>query len=67
MARQYIGNFGNHDAKVTIDDVQLLNNDQVPPVANNDTASTDAGLPVVINVLAMTPVIKQCLFDFLIG
>ncbi len=27
-------------------------NDPVPPVANNDTASTDAGKPVVINVLA---------------
>jgi len=44
--------FGNRDAKVTVDDVQLLNNDPVPPVANNDTASTDAGLPVVINVQA---------------
>ncbi len=44
--------FGKRDAKVTIDNVQLLNDLPIPPVANNDTATTDQTKPTIINVLA---------------
>jgi DNA/RNA endonuclease G (NUC1)/PKD repeat protein len=44
--------FGARDAKVVLDNVMLLNNDFIAPVANNDAATTNQTKPVTINVLA---------------
>jgi hypothetical protein len=44
--------FGARDAKVVLDNVMLLNNDFIAPVANNDRATTNQTKPVTINVLA---------------
>ncbi|MEA5551989.1 PKD domain-containing protein [Anabaena cylindrica UHCC 0172] len=44
--------FGAKDAKIIIDNVILLNDDLITPIANNDTATTDQGQPLLINVLA---------------
>ncbi|WP_390847153.1 beta strand repeat-containing protein [Anabaena cylindrica] len=44
--------FGAKDAQVIIDNVILLNDDLITPIANNDTATTDQGQPLLINVLA---------------
>nr|WP_250855216.1 PKD domain-containing protein [Anabaena sp. CCAP 1446/1C] len=43
--------FGAKDAQVIIDNVILLNDDLITPIANNDTATTDQGQPILINVL----------------
>jgi PKD repeat protein len=44
--------FGARDAKVVLDNVMLLNNDFIAPVANNDAATTNQTKPVTINALA---------------
>ncbi|MBD2488929.1 Ig-like domain-containing protein [Aulosira sp. FACHB-615] len=44
--------FGARDAKVVLDNVMLLNNDFIAPVANNDTATTNQTQPVTINILS---------------
>nr|WP_322714928.1 Calx-beta domain-containing protein [Nostoc sp. ChiSLP03a]MDZ8216167.1 Calx-beta domain-containing protein [Nostoc sp. ChiSLP03a] len=44
--------FGARDAKVILDNVMLLDNDFVAPVANNDRATTNQTQPVTINLLS---------------
>jgi PKD repeat protein len=44
--------FGAKDAKVVLDNVMLLNNDFVAPIANNDRATTNQTQPVTINLLS---------------
>ncbi|MBD2200773.1 MULTISPECIES: Calx-beta domain-containing protein [Calothrix] len=44
--------FGQVDSSVTLDDVVLLSEAGNPPSANNDTATTEQGKPVSIDVLA---------------
>jgi hypothetical protein len=44
--------FGDDDALVAIDNVLLLSGDAVAPIADDDTATTPADVPVVIDVLA---------------
>ena len=44
--------FGEQDGSVIIDNVRLLNDELAPPVASDDTATTDQAGPVAINVLA---------------
>ncbi|MCC5615423.1 PKD domain-containing protein [Nostoc sp. CHAB 5836] len=43
--------FGAKDAKVVLDNVILLDNDFIAPVANNDRATTNQTQPVTINIL----------------
>ena len=44
--------FGDADSRIVIDDVRLSDQFLLPPVANNDTATTIQGQPVVIDILA---------------
>ncbi|MBD2241879.1 cadherin-like domain-containing protein [Aulosira sp. FACHB-113] len=44
--------FGAKDAKIIIDNVMLLDDNLITPIANSDTATTNQAQPVAINVLA---------------
>ena len=44
--------FDAKDARIVIDDVKLLSNEPIAPIANDDTATTNQTLPVTINILA---------------
>ncbi|NES94131.1 MAG: hypothetical protein F6K32_02710 [Desertifilum sp. SIO1I2] len=44
--------FGEKDARIILDNVLILTNEPIAPVANNDTATTDQANPVVIEVLS---------------
>lgn len=44
--------FGAKDAKIIIDNVMLLDDNLITPIANDDIATTDQANPVAINVLA---------------
>ncbi|MGB6301566.1 MAG: PKD domain-containing protein, partial [Rivularia sp. (in: cyanobacteria)] len=43
--------FGDKESRVVIDNVRILTDDILIPTANNDTAITNQGKPVTINVL----------------
>ena len=43
--------FGAKDSIVSIDDIHLITNDQQPPIANNDTGTTNQGQPIILNIL----------------
>ncbi|WP_416350892.1 PKD domain-containing protein [Rivularia sp. UHCC 0363] len=43
--------FGDKESRVVIDNVRILTDDILIPTANNDTATTNQGKPVTINVL----------------
>lgn len=44
--------FGERDSRIEIDRIRLLSNNQLAPIANNDTATTSQGQPITLNVLA---------------
>ncbi len=43
--------FGSKQSKVIIDNVRILTDDVIIPVANNNTATTNQGQPVIIDIL----------------
>ena len=43
--------FGSKQSKVVIDNVRILSDDVIIPVANNNTATTNQGQPVIIDIL----------------
>ena len=43
--------FGSKQSKVVIDNVRILTDDILIPVANNNTATTNQGQPVIIDIL----------------
>ncbi|MBL7187982.1 MAG: tandem-95 repeat protein [Phycisphaerae bacterium] len=43
--------FGDNDSQVVIDNVLIIGDGPIPPIASDDTAGTEAGQPVDIDVL----------------